>query len=185
MLELCRRHAIETMCRGCDQWRAAAWRARITLVLVVLTCVSCSESGNNRECNPKPGSCDADPPRLSPVNDEAGCLGAPVALARVCSTSVSRCAPSAGLGPVCAFAPDGGVFVALGSDNFVLSAAGWQFVEAFDAFPDAQAIPAAQLANSRQYATCQHDLCLPSCFGVSSLHYCPSSSVRSDAATAP
>jgi hypothetical protein len=92
----------------------------------ITSCHPASATGEN-DCVPAPRSCDAPPPKMSPLDLAQGCLATPVVVRDICDTSVSRCTPSAGIGPVCAFAPDGGVFVAIMSDNDMLTAQGWRF----------------------------------------------------------
>jgi hypothetical protein len=82
----------------------------------ITSCHPASATGEN-DCAPK----------MRPLDLAQGCLATPVVVRDICDTSVSRCTPSAGIGPVCAFAPDGGVFVAIMSDNDMLTAQGWRF----------------------------------------------------------
>jgi hypothetical protein len=56
-----------------------------------------------------------------------GCLDPSEVLTAVCGTSVNRCGGSEGLGSLCAFSPDGGVFVEEWSDNDWLTRQGWRF----------------------------------------------------------
>jgi len=100
-----------------------------------------------------------------------GCLGAPVELSAVCDTSVNRCAPSAGLGPVCAIAPDGGVFVAVMTDNNMLTATGWRFDQPVYSFPNPTAIPADQFATRGDVDACNRAKCALPCPGVQPLAY--------------
>ena len=89
---------------------------------------------------------------MRPIDSARACLEAPVALTEVCSTSVNRCAGNLGLGPVCAFAPDGGAFFAVMSDNDILTANGWQF----DEYPPGVS------------TECLRAACLPACPGAAS-----------------
>jgi hypothetical protein len=98
-----------------------------------------------------------------------GCLGDPIELSAVCNTSVNRCGPSAGLGPVCAIAPDGGVFVAVMSDNNMLTATGWRFDQPVLSFPNPTAIPAAQFATPDDTAACNRAWCALPCLGIQAL----------------
>jgi hypothetical protein len=118
--------------------------------------------GDDGPCIPPPSSCDAPPPQVSPLDPQRGCLAAPVPLTGVCDTSVNRCTPSAGLGPLCAFAPDGGIFVTIISDNETLTAAGWQFTETGIPIP----IPAGQRATAAEEDECKKALCTPPCSGA-------------------
>jgi hypothetical protein len=117
-------------------------------------------------CIPVPGTCDLGSPSMSSYDVTRGCLGAAVTLPGVCTTSVDRCTPSGGLGTDCAFAPDGGVFVAGMTDNEILTASGWRFVEPTAAFPDPSVVPASETATSAQNATCALARCAPFCPGV-------------------
>jgi hypothetical protein len=82
----------------------------------------------------------------------------------VCDTSVNRCGASGGLGPLCAFAPDGGIFVTIISDNDILTAVGWQLTQSPSEFPDP--IPSDQLATPAEEGECKKALCTPPCSGV-------------------
>jgi hypothetical protein len=93
------------------------------------------------------------------------CFGDPVELSAVCNTSVNRCGPSAGIGPVCAIAPDGGVFVAVMGDNNMLTATGWRFDQGHS-FPNPAAIPAEQFATPDDTAACNRAWCALPCPGV-------------------
>jgi hypothetical protein len=119
-------------------------------------------------CSPAPRSCDAPSPRMNSFDLTRGCLGDPIELSAVCNTSVNRCAPSAGLGPVCAVAPDGGVFVAVMSDNNMLTATGWRFDQGYS-FPNPAAIPADQFATPDDTAACNRAWCAHPCPGVQPL----------------
>jgi hypothetical protein len=99
---------------------------------------------------------------MSPLDPQRDCLAAPVPLTGVCDTSVNRCTPSAGLGPLCAFAPDGGIFVTIISDNETLTAVGWQFTETGIPIP----IPPDQMATAAEKDECMKALCTPPCSGV-------------------
>ena len=94
------------------------------------------------------------------------CLEAPIALTGVCSTSVNRCGGSAGIGPVCAFSPDGGIYVAIMSDNYMLTAKGWRFSQPLNSFPDPAAIPSEENATTEQEGECTQALCATPCPGV-------------------
>ena len=102
-----------------------------------------------------------------------GCLAAPVALTEVCATSVNRCSPSAGLGLACAFAPDGGVFVTVLSDNLAPNAKGWRFALSVVSYPTP--FPQDEIATSAEYDECSRAACTKPCPGVEPLHYwsCP------------
>jgi hypothetical protein len=145
-------------------------RRTIGWVAAILTAgfaASCSSSDNGAsDCIPAPGSCDAPPPQMSLLNQQSGCLAAPTALTAVCDTSVSRCNASAGLGPVCAFAPDAGIFVAIMSDNDMLTAVGWHFSQPVMSFPNPEAIPPAQWATAAEADDCARAVCAPSCPGA-------------------
>jgi hypothetical protein len=131
---------------------------------------STSGSGSG-SCVPAPGSCDAPAPQMDPMDLAQGCLGAPIALTPVCSTSVNRCAGSAGIGPVCAFSPDGGIYVAIMSDNYMLTAKGWRFSQPLNSFPDPAAIPPEENATTEQEGECTQALCAPPCPGAPRLAY--------------
>jgi hypothetical protein len=98
-----------------------------------------------------------------PTND---CIGASTSLTDVCSTSVNRCTPSAGIGPECAVSPDGVVYVAVLGDNNVLTASGWRFDEPIFSFPDPQAVPSDELVTSAEAIVCAHAMCAPPCPGA-------------------
>jgi hypothetical protein len=100
---------------------------------------------------------------MRPIDTTRGCLGASVTLTDVCSTSVNRCAPSGGIGPVCAFAPDGGAFIAIGSDNYTLHATNWHFLQANGG---GWQPPPEQAATTAQSDTCNLGNCLPACPGT-------------------
>jgi hypothetical protein len=149
---------------------------RIASVLAASICsaflIACDNSlsdGDGGNCAPAPGSCDAPAPQMDPMDVGHGCLGAPIALTGVCSTSVNRCAASAGIGPVCAFSPDGGVYVAIMSDNYMLTAKGWRFSQPLNSFPDPAAIPPEENATTEQEGECTQALCAPPCPGVRGL----------------
>jgi len=129
---------------------------------MALTLVACPSCNDSSDCTPAPASCANPPPIMRPVDSVRACLDAPVTLTEVCSTSVNRCAGNAGLGPVCAFAPDGGVFFAVTSDNDILTANGWQF----DEYP-APGV-SSEVATGAQAAECLRAACLPSCPGAQS-----------------
>ena len=121
-------------------------------------------------CFPAPGSCDGPPPQLSPLDTVHGCLGAPVALPDVCSTSVNRCNGNSGLALDCAFAPDGGVFVGLTTDNYVLTGNGWIFAQPPSLFPGPSSSPADEVASAAQYDECARlAVCAPPCPGIDAL----------------
>lgn len=130
---------------------------------------STPDTGEDAACFPAPQSCDAPKTSMSQLDVARGCLLAPATLADVCATSVNRCGPSEGLGPACAIAPDGRVFVAAAfSDNFVLTAKGWQFELPFSSYPPqlASAYPKEQMASDTQGQACADALCVPPCPGV-------------------
>ncbi len=129
---------------------------------------SASAGGN---CSPAPRSCNAPSPRMNSLDMTRSCLGDPVVLSAVCNTSVNRCTPSVGLGPVCAIAPDGAVFVAELSDNNMLTATGWRFDQPVHSFPDPTAIPADQFVTLNDTAACNLALCALPCPGVQALTY--------------
>ncbi len=137
--------------------RTLCWAAFLGAAGLAATSVVSCDSTN---CTPAPMSCDNPPPVMHPVDSVRGCLEAPAPVTGVCDTSVNRCAPSAGLGPACAFAPAGGVFFAVLSDNDVLTAEGWQFQK----YPS----PAApsEVASSAQADECARAACLPACPGA-------------------
>jgi hypothetical protein len=103
---------------------------------------------------------------MMPV-EASGCLGAPTTLQQVCVTSVDRCNALTGLGIVCAFAPDGTVYVMIGSDNDVLTAPGWHFAE----YVQPGRVPIDQGATADETATCQQLSCASPCPGVSAPHF--------------
>lgn len=128
---------------------------------------SCTGSGSSASgCVPPPESCDLSAPRMTPV-EANGCLGAPTVLRQVCVTSVNRCSASAGLGVVCAFAPDGTVYVMVGSDNDVLTAPGWHFAQ----YVEPAMVPSDQVATADEAATCQQLSCASPCPGVSAPNF--------------
>jgi hypothetical protein len=144
----------------------------LTAIVTTGFAANCSSSGpGGGNCSPALGSCDAPSPQMNPLDQQRGCLAARVVLAAVCDTSVNRCAPSGGLGPVCAFAPDGGVFIAILSDNDMLTAKGWRFSQPVMSFPNPAAIPLDQLATGTEEDECARALCAPSCSGVEPLAY--------------
>ena len=109
---------------------------------------------------------------MSPLDTARQCLLAPVTLTDVCATTVNHCGPSEGLGPACAFAPDGGLFVtAAFSDNVVLTAKGYEFELPFSDYPAqiASAYPKEQMASDAQGQACADALCVPPCPGVAPL----------------
>jgi hypothetical protein len=117
---------------------------------------------------------------MSQFDPVRGCLAAPAPVAGVCSTSVNRCGASAGIGVECAFGPDGSVFVAVLSDNYVLTAKGWHFVQAayLVGTPDSD-----EVATSAEEMRCYEVNCAPPCPGVKPLEYfrCDGGSAGSDA----
>lgn len=124
--------------------------------------VGCTTDG---DCRPKAGTCDGVSPTMNRVvwTGDAACLSAAVALTGVCNTSLDKCTPSAGLGDDCAFGPDGSVFIGLMSDNEVLTAAGWRFVEPWESFGGNSPFPSEQVATATQYNLCAQAACLPAC----------------------
>jgi hypothetical protein len=136
----------------------------------ITSCHPASATGES-DCVPAPGSCDAPPPEMSPLDFAQGCLTAPVVMRDVCDTSVSRCTPSAGIGPVCAFAPDGGVFVAILSDNDMLTAEGWRFSQPLQSFPNPAAIPLDQIETPAEDDECVRAQCARPCPGIEPLSY--------------
>lgn len=146
--------------RGLSAFSLVALAASVALA-------SCSTSDD--ACIPPPGSCDAPAIEMNPVDAVQGCLAAPVALTEVCATSVNRCTPSAGLGRVCAFAPDGRVFVAVLSDNLTLSAKGWRFAQDVQSFPTP--FPPEQNATRAEYEQCIRAACTKTCPGAERVGY--------------
>jgi hypothetical protein len=130
-------------------------------------------SGGSTACIPAPGSCDAPPPQMNAFDATHGCLGARVPLTKVCNTSVNRCFPSAGLGLVCAIAPDGSVFVSVMSDNNMLTGSGWHFSQPLSSFPYPAAVPADEQATAEQLDRCRQAECASPCPGVEPLNYQP------------
>ena len=118
-------------------------------------------------CFPSAASCDGPPPQLSPLDTIHGCLGAPITLPEVCSTSANRCNENSGLALDCAFAPDGGLFVGLTSDNYVLTGNGWTFVQPPNPFQGP--IRTDQVATAAQNGECTAAMCSPPCPGVEAL----------------
>ena len=114
-------------------------------------------------CIPPAGACDA--PKLETYPVKGSCLDAHVALADVCVTSVNRCTPSAGLVPLCAFAPDGTVYAAMTSDNWIPTAKGWRFAIALGSYPNPSAIPGDEIATPAEYDECRRVMCFPLCAG--------------------
>ena len=143
------------------------------LAAAVLPTVDCGSSNGaaTNDCVPAPGSCDAPAPKMSPVDPTLGCLAAPVVVGDICDTSVNRCAPSGGIGPVCAFAPDGGVFVAIMSDNDILTAQGWRFSEPLLSFPNPAAVPPDEIETAADGDECARAQCAAPCAGVAPLSY--------------
>jgi hypothetical protein len=109
--------------------------------------------------------------------ESAGCLGAPISVIGICQTSVNRCAPSEGIGIVCAFGPDGGVFVTVGSDNNILTGAGWRFEEPLTSFPDPSVVPSDEIATMADGQECSRAACASLCPAVHALPigdpFCP------------
>lgn len=102
-----------------------------------------------------------------------GCLLREVSLPDVCVTSVNRCSGAGGLAAICAFAPDGAIFVAVGGNNAVLSAPGWRFSQA-PAYDD--------------QSTCNNAACAPACPNTpkKEISVCTDAAIPVDAdATAP
>jgi hypothetical protein len=150
--------------------RTAPWLALLAAVGLASSCIL-SSSAPGEGCVPAPGSCDAPSPKMSPMDFIRRCLAAPIALRDVCDTSVNRCGASAGIGPVCAFGPDGGVFVAVMSDNDMLRARGWRFSQPLQSFPNPAAIPLDQNATAAQEEACAQAQCAAPCPGVEPLSY--------------
>jgi len=134
-------------------------------LLLATGAAGCSSPHPAVSCEPPPGSCNGPPPVMSQLDTGGGCRAAPVTLNEVCDTPVDQCFPSGGLGPVCAIAPDGGVFVAVLSDNDMLTATGWRFDQPM--FPRADGVPAGQMATAPDQAiACRQAMCAPLCPGV-------------------
>jgi len=114
-------------------------------------------TGGADDCIPPPSSCDVGSPSMYPLDAARGCLGTPITLSDVCRTTVNRCAPSAGLGYVCVFAPDGSLFINFASDNYKMTAAAWSFVQ--------QGVPSGGFTEGDS-ARCMQAQCLPTCPGV-------------------
>jgi hypothetical protein len=149
--------------------RHGIWSAAIVAMARTVTACSTSEGISPDTCVPPPGSCDAPAPQMRPLDAIHACLGQAVSLPAVCDTSVNRCNASTGLGPVCAFAPDGAVFVAIMSDNDMLTAAGWRFSEPWQSFPNPTAIPNDQYATVAQEDMCLFAQCSRPCPGLEPL----------------
>jgi hypothetical protein len=94
--------------------------------------------------------------------EASGCLGPSTTLQQVCVTSVNRCSALSGVGVVCAFAPDGTVYVGLRSDNTVLTANGWHF----DQFADPTIVSGDPGATATDAMECARASCAPPCPGV-------------------
>lgn len=77
---------------------------------------------------------------------------------------MSRRPPSTGLGPVCAFAPDGTVYFAIGSDNDVLTESGWRFDQSYPSID--VPYPPDEVATGDDHAKCAAVTCAPPCAGV-------------------
>jgi hypothetical protein len=139
--------------------------ARTSAVAVLVTSIAalcaCSSSSSN-DCIPPSDSCDLGSPSMYRIDFTNGCLAAQETLTAVCGTSVNRCAPSAGLGPVCAFAPDGGAFIVVMSDNDRLTAPGWHFTEG-DEVPG---VPADEEATAAEGEQCSRATCMMACPSV-------------------
>jgi hypothetical protein len=126
-----------------------------------------SDSANaDAGCSSPAGSCDGPSPIFYQVDLADNCvLPAQVTLSDICSTTVNRCAPSGGIGPACAFSPDGGVYVQTQSDNNMYSASGWHFDQPYGGFPDPGPLPADQHASDAQQTQCVQVQCWPACSG--------------------
>jgi hypothetical protein len=98
---------------------------------------------------------------MNQVDTVHDCILPPVQLTAVCLTSVNRCAASAGVQEGCAFAPDGGVFVGgpADSDNNILTAQGWRFVQ-YGTFPS------NEVATLEEQQECAAASCFPLCPGT-------------------
>ncbi len=142
-----------------DTSRASASAAALTLAVLVSSCSGNGSSGSG--CVPPAESCDRGSPEMMPL-EASGCLGAPTKLTQVCVTSANRCYPSAGLGVVCAFAPDGTVYAMVGSDNDVLTAPGWRFSQ----YVVGATAPSDQVATPEETTTCQRLWCASPCPGL-------------------
>jgi hypothetical protein len=141
--------------------------------IVAFAATSCSPKP---DCNPPPGSCDGPAPSMYAFDALNVCLKA-AAPVPVCDTSVNRCAPSMGLGPVCAFAPDGTIYFETGSDNAVLTQPGWRFDQPYGSYGDAGAsYPPDEVATPDDHTKCVAVTCAPPCPGVSApsrVAWCP------------
>jgi hypothetical protein len=132
--------------------------------------IACSSSSSSSDadagCIPAAGSCDGPAPVFYQVDLQNHCIEpAQITLNAICSTSVNRCGESAGIGPACAFSPDGGVYVQFQSDNNMYSANNWNFDQPYADFPDPGALPADQHASDAQQAQCFAIDCFPYCSG--------------------
>jgi len=140
----------------------AAWLALGAAAVFALSRCSTGDA-----CRPAPGSCGGPAPSMYVYDAVNVCLSAAVTVP-VCDTEVNACTPSAGLGPVCAIAPDGTAYFAIGSDNDVLTEPGWRFAQSYESFGDAaNSYPPDEMATGDAGATCAAVECAPPCPGVS------------------
>jgi hypothetical protein len=167
--------------RARDLWRIAT--SALATCLSFVACTHTTGDATDAACSPPLGSCDLPAPEMSPVDTARRCLlEAPVALSAVCSTSVNRCAPSDGVGIVCAFAPDGGVFVSLSTDNDVPTATAWRFALNDSAYLGE--VPSAELATSAESDLCAQAACMPACSGQKTFQWlCPDAGADAGATT--
>ena len=124
--------------------------------------------GATNNCIPTSDSCNGPAPQLNQLDPIQGCLGAPVALSDVCNTLVDSCNKNSGLSLDCALSPDGGVFVGVISDSYLLTGNGWYFVES-PSVPIPGVVPSSEVATGAQYNQCTQAMCAPPCPGVTAL----------------
>jgi len=112
------------------------------------------------------------------------CLDAPETYVGLCvngeAVDPRRCA-AASLGPACAIAPDGGIYLAKLRGDEYFSAPGWRT----DHYPaSGPPRPAGTDATPEEYAQCYFASCAPPCPGVEDSHLMPSFDCPADAGSA-
>jgi hypothetical protein len=141
------------------------------MMVAVLPFAGASAGCSGGGCDAERVACDGPPPQMRLLDVGRGCLGPVEQVTGVCHTLVNRCTPSGAIAPACAVSPDGGVFVAIMTDNDMLTGAGWHFIEAVASFPDPAAIPTDEEATGEQAQECARALCAPQCSGGGPLEY--------------
>lgn len=114
-----------------------------------------------------------------PFDAARGCFEAQADTPAVCVSTSVPCTPAASLGTVCAFDPQGHLFLAELRGDEDLTGTGWRFTTTRTGY--GPSLPTAMRATADEEARCQATACVSACPGVPPVVLRPHAGCAADA----